>query len=77
MTQVTREQAQEQLGDLIAKAIEGEEVIITSDNQPAVKLVPAKVAGELPRVRRAGSAKGKIIMADDFDAPLDDFNEYM
>ena len=26
---------------------------------------------------RAGSAKGKIWMADDFDAPLDDFKEYM
>jgi predicted CopG family antitoxin len=24
-----------------------------------------------------GSAKGKIKMAPDFDAPLDDFNEYM
>lgn len=27
---------------------------------------------------KAGSAKGKILhMADDFDAPLDDFREYM
>jgi hypothetical protein len=27
---------------------------------------------------KAGSAKGKILyMADDFDAPLDDFAEYM
>jgi addiction module RelB/DinJ family antitoxin len=24
-----------------------------------------------------GSMKGKIVMADDFDAPLDDFKEYM
>ncbi len=27
--------------------------------------------------RKAGSAKGEIIMADDFDAPLEDFAEYM
>ncbi len=39
----------------------------------AVKIEPAK-----PRKKRqAGSAKGEIIMADDFDAPLEDFAEYM
>jgi Protein of unknown function (DUF2281) len=27
--------------------------------------------------RRPGSAKGMIHMADDFDAPLEDFQEYM
>jgi DNA-damage-inducible protein J len=34
----------------------------------------------LPQVRRKpmyGCAKGKIWIADDFDAPLDDFKEYM
>ncbi|MGK5091009.1 type II toxin-antitoxin system prevent-host-death family antitoxin [Deltaproteobacteria bacterium TL4] len=28
-------------------------------------------------VRKAGSAKGKIKISDDFDEPLDDFQEYM
>ena len=32
---------------------------------------------EKPRQRKFGSAKGEIIMADDFDAPLEDFAEYM
>jgi hypothetical protein len=27
--------------------------------------------------RKAGSAKGMVKMSDDFDAPLDDFAEYM
>ncbi len=27
--------------------------------------------------RRFGSAKGLIVMADNFDAPLPDFNAYM
>jgi hypothetical protein len=27
--------------------------------------------------RQAGSAKGLIVMREDFDAPLDDFSEYM
>ena len=30
-----------------------------------------------PRKRKAGLAKGMIEMADDFDAPLDDFSNYM
>ena len=30
-----------------------------------------------PRGRKAGSAKDEIFMADDFDAPLEDFAEYM
>lgn len=33
---------------------------------------------ETPRKKRkAGSAKGEIFMADDFEAPLEDFAEYM
>lgn len=27
--------------------------------------------------RKAGTLKGKIVMLKDFDAPLDDFKEYM
>ena len=26
---------------------------------------------------RFGSARGKVLMADDFDAPLEDFKDYM
>lgn len=33
---------------------------------------------EKPRKnRKAGSAKGMFVMADDFDEPLEDFAEYM
>ena len=37
----------------------------------------AKTESAKPRQRKAGSAKGEIIMADDFDAPLEDFADYM
>ncbi len=37
----------------------------------------AKTESAKPRQRKAGSAKGKFVMADDFDAPLEDFAEYM
>lgn len=28
-------------------------------------------------LRKPGGLRGKIVMADDFDAPLEDFKEYM
>lgn len=39
----------------------------------------AESSRSLPRIgpRAGGSAKGKIWMADDFDAPLEDFKDYM
>jgi antitoxin (DNA-binding transcriptional repressor) of toxin-antitoxin stability system len=74
MAQVTLLQPNKQLSELIAAANRGEEVVIRDGDQAPVKLVPVSA----PRgPRKAGSAKGKIIMADDFDAPLEDFKEYM
>ena len=32
---------------------------------------------ETVKERKFGCAKGLFVMHDDFDAPLDDFNEYM
>ena len=76
MTEVTLAEAQAKLPELVAAAARGEEVVITLRDQPAIKLVPiAPVAKPHPQF---GSAKGLILyMAPDFDAPLDDFKEYM
>jgi len=73
MHRVSLPEAQQRLAELIAEATQGEAVIIIQDEGPAVQLVP--VAPSQPRPR-FGSAKGKIKMADDFDAPLEDFDEY-
>lgn len=71
--QVDFEEAKTHLRDLIEAAIKGEQVFIKKDDLFGVQLVPQK----LPRFERQfGSAKGLIEMADDFDAPLDDFREY-
>ena len=74
MTQVTMAEAQLRLPDLVLAAVQGEEVVIAQNDQAAVRLVPVAAGRPLPRF---GSARGKIFMADDFDAPLDDFQEYM
>ena len=45
----------------------GEEVIIAKAGTPVAKLVPIKQAN---RGFKFGSAKGKIVIADDFNDPL-------
>jgi hypothetical protein len=42
----------------------------------AAKLLASVGSEERPRKRRAGSAAGRVQMAPDFDAPLEDFVEY-
>lgn len=59
--------------DLIEAAVGGDEVRIAKDDEHIVRLVP--VFGMKP-VPQFGSAKGLITMAEDFDAPLNDFDEY-
>ncbi len=74
MTTVTMEEAGISLPQLIQAANRGEE-IITENDQPVAKLV--SVLQSRPH-RQPGSAKDLILyIAEDFDAPLDEFKEYM
>jgi len=64
--------AKARLPQLVRETLSGAEVIIAKDNKPLVKLVPLAGGRWKP-----GSAKGQIWMSPDFDAPLEDFEEYM
>jgi antitoxin (DNA-binding transcriptional repressor) of toxin-antitoxin stability system len=75
MMTVTIQEAQAQLLDLIHRLQDGDEVVITENDQPVAKLARTEPKNQWPC--KAGSAKGKIWMAPDFDAPLEDFKEYM
>jgi len=66
-------QIQTQFLNLLNQAASGEEVVITKDNQPFVKLVP--IIQSHPRAK-FGSAKGLIEITDDFDEPLEEFRRY-
>ena len=66
-------EAKTNLSRLIQSALDGEEVIIARGNQPLVRLQVLESAK--PR-RRLGFADSSIVLADDFDAPLDDFEGY-
>jgi antitoxin (DNA-binding transcriptional repressor) of toxin-antitoxin stability system len=74
MRQVNLAEATIHLFDLIDEAVNGETVFIIRDDRQAVQLVPAILPQRRPQF---GSAQGLIVMADDFDAPLEDFKEYM
>jgi prevent-host-death family protein len=74
MTQVALADAQSRLPDLVAAVAQGEEFVIVLDGKPVAKVTGADEEKPRPVF---GSARGKFEMADDFDAPLDDFAEYM
>jgi prevent-host-death family protein len=70
--QITLDEARLHLLDLIEAAIKGDEVVIVKNNQQAVRLVPVEPPVRKPRF---GSAADLVTIADDFDAPLEDFRE--
>lgn len=68
MQTVNIHQAKTQFSKLVDAALHGEEVVIAKAGKPAVKLVPFNKTGP----RKFGILKGKIKIAQDFDAPLPD-----
>ena len=74
MYQIELEKAKTQIATLLQSALDGEEIIITQNERPVLKLVP--ISAVKPR-RQSGSARGLITMSDDFNEPLEDFAEYM
>ena len=74
MQQFKLEEAQTRLVELFTEAIQGKDVFSLKDQQQVVQLVRVDLP---PRHPQFGSARGLVELADDFDAPLDDFDEYM
>lgn len=73
MQTVTLDEARIRFTDLVEAAAAGEEIYIQKSPDVTLQLVPRVVK---KRVRQFGSAKGLITMSDDFDEPLEDFQEY-
>jgi antitoxin (DNA-binding transcriptional repressor) of toxin-antitoxin stability system len=74
ISRIELDQVAEHLPELIEEVQQGGEVVLTRDDEPVAKLVAFPPVHPSPRF---GSAKGLIIMSDDFDEPLEDFEEYM
>ncbi|MEX1229660.1 MAG: type II toxin-antitoxin system prevent-host-death family antitoxin [Planctomycetaceae bacterium] len=75
MTTVSLTEAQSKLSELVHQLTPGQEVVITENNQPIARLLPAHP----PKPHRTlGTLRGTVVhVAPDCDAPLDDFKEYM
>ena len=75
MTTVSIEEAQAKLPEIIQRLRPGEEITITDQGEP---LAQVKRANRNSWPCQAGTAKDKILwIAPDFDAPLEDFEEYV
>ena len=67
-------EAKSKLSQMINKALEGEEVVITRNGEDTVKLTP------VPKRKKRdwiGMYEGQIEIRDDFNDPLPEFEEYM
>ncbi len=60
-------EAKTQLSRLLREVAAGEDVVIAKDGTPLVRLVPYRQEGEK---RELGFARDRVVLADDFDAPL-------
>ncbi|MEZ0605999.1 type II toxin-antitoxin system Phd/YefM family antitoxin [Paraburkholderia sp. IW21] len=67
MQTVNIHEAKTQFSRLVDAAASGEEIVIAKAGRPAARLVPMERAKV---TRRFGGLKGKVRIADDFDAPL-------
>ena len=60
-------EAKTHLSRLLARVMGGEEIIIAKAGKPIARLVPFEAS---PAERVPGSARGKIVIAPDFEDPL-------
>jgi len=65
--QVNIHEAKTNFSKLLARVSAGEEVVIARAGKPIARIVPFS---ERPMRRTPGSAKGKVAISPDFDAPL-------
>lgn len=68
---VSLEEAKEKLEELLEAARGGENIVLTRDGEEIGEIIAPR------RKREFGSGKGSVWMAPDFDAPLEDFKDYM
>jgi antitoxin (DNA-binding transcriptional repressor) of toxin-antitoxin stability system len=73
MHQINLKEAEIRLAELIEEAASGQEVVIVRSDGTSFKIVPINPVRATPKF---GSAKGLVRISDDFDEPLEEFEEY-
>jgi antitoxin (DNA-binding transcriptional repressor) of toxin-antitoxin stability system len=76
MTTISIHEAQSNLSELIHRQAPDDEIIITEDDRPVAR--PTAASRPTTPPRPPGFLRGSVLyMAPDFDAPPDDFKDYM
>jgi len=68
------EEAEKNLKAIIHSALEGDEITITVDDEPVVKIVPV---GKGLKNRKLGTAKGEVVIKSDFKEIPHEFEAYI
>jgi antitoxin (DNA-binding transcriptional repressor) of toxin-antitoxin stability system len=77
MIQVTVDEAQQRLPDLLGAVEAGEAVEIRAEHGRIFWLTSNRPRPPVTGVPKAGRLKGQLIVPDDFDEPLEELREYM
>lgn len=73
---ISLKDAQSRLAELVRGLKPDEEAVITDEDKPVAKIVG--LANDARPLRQPGLLRDHIIsIADDFDAPLEEFKDYM
>ena len=75
MKTYTMESAVENFDELMEDARKGRIIYIIGEDGREYELILKRMPVNKPR--KPGSLKGKLVIADDFDAPLPEFEPYM
>jgi prevent-host-death family protein len=67
MITVNIHEAKTHLSRLLRRVAAGEKIVIAKAGRPVARLVPVE---STPRTRTPGTARGRFVVHDDFDAPL-------
>jgi len=75
MSTINIHQAKTHLSRLVEDAAAGDEIVIAKAGKPIARLVPL---AQPARTRRIGVLKGKLLVPDEFDAPMsaDELREF-
>ena len=65
-------EAKSQLSELLRRVEGGEEIVIRRGSRSVARLVPERPVGIAP----PGALRGRIVVADDFDEPLEEFDAH-
>lgn len=73
VTEIGAFEAKTRLSELLDRVARGEVYRITKRGKPVAELRPVTSGERRPRF---GSDKGRVVIGDDFDAPVPDMAEY-